>query len=464
MAIATFHRYVKPNNIIMASDGTPILRGLGLFRDRDPQSKDVLNFGKGNIVRPAPSHYMAPEQMRNARNCDARSDIYSLAATLYHLVTGKVPFDYLGVVDAWNRKVNNKLTPQQSIAPSLSERVDMAIRRAMDGAPSRRPANCREFIEDLLGPSEVNEIEPSEPATAIIVDAPQNEAVKQPIANSTDEKGGVAPKLSQPVPKLETLKAVFRKTVETTFGMVGLLLLSSAGLALFLLYGIGYSFLEKRHPFIFASLYLVLLTLPLSVNFFFFIREKLSKQHAEEKHRRDESAARARWRMYYESKTMDEVSRMSGTEFEEFLARLFSRMGFTDIRLTPPTNDQGGDLLCLSPSGTSIVIQAKRWKGTVGNAAVQELLAAMLYYDRAEGMVVTNSKFTEAARELAKKTSRIALCDQRWLEEQIKKFLPREIPDFSWEVYSMVVKDYTPARVGGKRKYKPRHYRRRRWQ
>ncbi len=162
-------------------------------------------------------------------------------------------------------------------------------------------------------------------------------------------------------------------------------------------------------------------------------REKLRKQKEDEERRRkeaEESAARAKWKMYYESKTMDEVSRMKGTEFEKFLARLFSRMGYTDLTLTP-TNDQGGDLLCLSPSGARVVIQAKRWKGTVGNSAVQELLGAMLHYDRAEGMVITNSTFTVAACELAKKHSGIALRDGRWLEKQIKKFLPPEIPEFS---------------------------------
>src|SRR5438132_6669600 len=60
----------------------------------------------------------------------------------------------------------------------------------------------------------------------------------------------------------------------------------------------------------------------------------------------EEAACRTIWRIYHESKTMDDVSRMSGTQFEEFLARLFSHMGYTEISLTPP-NDQGGDLLCL---------------------------------------------------------------------------------------------------------------------
>jgi hypothetical protein len=194
-------------------------------------------------------------------------------------------------------------------------------------------------------------------------------------------------------------------------------------------------------------------------------REKQRELKEEDERRRKEAeelAARAKWRLYHESKTMDEISRMSGTEFEEFLARLFSRMGYTDIGLTP-ANDQGGDLLCLSPTGIRLVIQAKRWSGPVGNSAVQELLGAMLHYDRNEGMVVTNSTFTVAACELAKKDPRITLHDGRWLEEQIKKFLPAEIPEFDWDEYNREVKDWRPARAGRSRKSRFFGYKRRRW-
>lgn len=156
-----------------------------------------------------------------------------------------------------------------------------------------------------------------------------------------------------------------------------------------------------------------------------------------------ESNARAKWREYFESKTMADVAQMTGKEFELFLARLFTRMGFTDIRLTP-TNDQGGDLICVSPDGIQLVIQAKRWKGSVGNDAVQELLGAMLHYGCTMGMVVTNSTFTPAARQLAIKDSRIVLCDGRWLDARINMYLPPEIPEFSWQEYERVVKDYCP--------------------
>ena len=51
------------------------------------------------------------------------------------------------------KKIQNDLTPPRKLVPSLSERVDWAIRRAMSADPEQRPASCREFVEDLTGHS-----------------------------------------------------------------------------------------------------------------------------------------------------------------------------------------------------------------------------------------------------------------------------------------------------------------------
>lgn len=193
---------------------------------------------------------------------------------------------------------------------------------------------------------------------------------------------------------------------------------------------------------------------------------RAQRQRKEEEERRrkeaEEAAARALWRLYHESKTMAEVHGMSGREFEEFLARLLSRMGYRDVSLTP-TNDQGADILCRSPNGDPLVIQAKRWKGSVGNMAVQELLGAMRHYRCRRGMVVTNSTFTSAARELARKGSDIVLRDGQWLAEQIAKFLPTQVPEFNWEDYNRQVKDWWGPPVAGRGNSKSRRRRRRRW-
>jgi hypothetical protein len=59
----------------------------------------------------------------------------------------------MGPLDAWMKKINNELTPPRKIVPTLSERVEWAIQRAMSADPQMRPGSCREFVEDLTGQS-----------------------------------------------------------------------------------------------------------------------------------------------------------------------------------------------------------------------------------------------------------------------------------------------------------------------
>ncbi|HEX5430106.1 MAG TPA: restriction endonuclease [Patescibacteria group bacterium] len=102
--------------------------------------------------------------------------------------------------------------------------------------------------------------------------------------------------------------------------------------------------------------------------------------------------------------TQVDFSPMSGTEFETYLARLLKENGFTDIAGTPATGDQGADLIA-KRNGKTIIIQAKRYDGTVGNKAVQEVASAVQFYGADEGWVITNSMFTKSAKELAHKAN-----------------------------------------------------------
>lgn len=142
------HRDVKPDNVLVSTEGTAKLADLGLVKETETD----LNLTKTGRGLGTP-HFMAPEQFRNAKNADIRCDIYSLGATLYQMVTGELPFRSNGPLDAWMKKIHNELTPPRQLVPGLSERVDWAIRRAMSADPEKRPTSCREFIEDLTGHS-----------------------------------------------------------------------------------------------------------------------------------------------------------------------------------------------------------------------------------------------------------------------------------------------------------------------
>jgi serine/threonine protein kinase len=142
------HRDVKPDNILVTPDGQAKLADLGLVKEVDADL-NLTRTGRG-LGTP---HFMAPEQFRNAKNADIRCDVYSLGATLYMMVTGELPFKSNGPLDAWMKKMQNELVLPRQINPNLSERVEWAIRRAMNRDPEQRPASCREFVEDLTGHS-----------------------------------------------------------------------------------------------------------------------------------------------------------------------------------------------------------------------------------------------------------------------------------------------------------------------
>jgi restriction system protein len=94
-----------------------------------------------------------------------------------------------------------------------------------------------------------------------------------------------------------------------------------------------------------------------------------------------------------------DIDRMSGREFEAYLALLFRRYGYT-VKQTGKTGDYGADLV-ISKDGQRTAIQAKRYKRNVGIDAVQQVVAAKKVYDCQGAIVVTNSAYTQAARNLA---------------------------------------------------------------
>ncbi|MDP6503188.1 MAG: protein kinase, partial [Planctomycetota bacterium] len=82
------HRDIKPDNIMLTSQGHIKVADLGLAKRITTDSK-LTNEGAG-LGTP---HYMAPEQSQGARDVDCRADIYSLGITLYEMLTGKVPYE-----------------------------------------------------------------------------------------------------------------------------------------------------------------------------------------------------------------------------------------------------------------------------------------------------------------------------------------------------------------------------------
>lgn len=103
------------------------------------------------------------------------------------------------------------------------------------------------------------------------------------------------------------------------------------------------------------------------------------------------------------------IDSMTGQDFERTLVTLFEMMG-CEVVHNGRTRDLGADLIVIR-DGVKTVIQAKRYTGTIGPGAVQEVTAARGHYDAHHAIVVTNSIFTPSAKLLAK-SNRIELWDR----------------------------------------------------
>lgn len=123
------------------------------------------------------------------------------------------------------------------------------------------------------------------------------------------------------------------------------------------------------------------------------------QQHAIKKHHKIQQE---NWNNSYAHAKAADLDKLSGVEFEHFLAGLFKENGYY-VELTSSTGDYGADLI-LSKEGIRIAVQAKRYVGSVGVQAVQEALSGMTYYKCNSAWVITTGKYTQNAIQLAKQS------------------------------------------------------------
>lgn len=113
-----------------------------------------------------------------------------------------------------------------------------------------------------------------------------------------------------------------------------------------------------------------------------------------------------------------DIDSMDGKTFEKYLEVLFERLGYK-VERTRYIGDYGADLVT-EKNSVKTVIQAKRYKNNIGIKAIQEAVAAKGYYSCDKTMVVTNSYFTNQAKELAVK-NKVELWDRKDLVKKLLK-------------------------------------------
>ncbi len=137
------HRDIKPENIMLTREGVPKLADLGLARQMDSEMTALTRTGTAMGT----PYYMAPEQATDAKRADERSDLYSLGATWYHMVTGAVPFEGETSFEVFQKHMKEPLRPPEAVRKGIPRQVSMTIQRLMAKEPDQRVQSAGELCE-----------------------------------------------------------------------------------------------------------------------------------------------------------------------------------------------------------------------------------------------------------------------------------------------------------------------------
>lgn len=134
------HRDVKPQNIIISTDGKVKVTDFGIARAAS--SNTISSNVMGSV------HYSSPEQVRGGYS-DEKSDIYSLGITLYEMVTGRVPFDGDTTVAIAIKHLQEEMVPPSVYTPDLPYSLEQIILKCTQKSVDRRYSQMEDVIADL---------------------------------------------------------------------------------------------------------------------------------------------------------------------------------------------------------------------------------------------------------------------------------------------------------------------------
>ena len=141
------HRDIKPENIIFSA-GQALVTDFGIARALSAASLEPLTID-GAVGTPA---YMSPEQVSRSPQLDGRSDIYSLACTLYEMLTGSVPFNGPTAQAVMSRQLLDEVPPIRSVRPTVPRALEQAVLTALAKVPADRFATAGQFARALHAP------------------------------------------------------------------------------------------------------------------------------------------------------------------------------------------------------------------------------------------------------------------------------------------------------------------------
>lgn len=139
------HRDVKPKNVMITDSGLVKLADMGLARETSDIKAAEHEAGKAFGT----PYYIAPEQIRGELDIDARADIYATGCTLYHMITGKVPYEADNPSDVMRKHLREQLVPPDHINTTLSAGISEVVEVMMAKNRDERYTTAEELREDL---------------------------------------------------------------------------------------------------------------------------------------------------------------------------------------------------------------------------------------------------------------------------------------------------------------------------
>ncbi len=157
------HRDIKPSNVLVTASGQIKLVDMGLARVHDVERKgDLTESG----VTLGTFDYISPEQARDPRHADVRSDLYSLGCTLYFFLTGQPPFPEGNFFQKLLKHQNERHSDPRLLRPEVDEDVVAVLDKLLAKQPSRRYQTPAELITALCEVADKLGIEASSPRIA----------------------------------------------------------------------------------------------------------------------------------------------------------------------------------------------------------------------------------------------------------------------------------------------------------
>ncbi len=152
-AVGVIHRDLKPDNIMIAVDGSVAITDFGIARAASPGGHSATATLGTTLGTPA---YMAPEQVEGAPDVDERADLYAVGVMLFEMLTGELPFSGASAITVAAARLDGPPPDPRSVRPSLDSRLAELVMRCMARMPGDRFASASELgagMSQLAGAS-----------------------------------------------------------------------------------------------------------------------------------------------------------------------------------------------------------------------------------------------------------------------------------------------------------------------